>query len=476
VALKSYQPMVHATLGQFYSKSLVDSVSGGTPPYRYQSDTLAAGWPPLGMVVTPEGRLTGTPRAEGENRFNLCAIDGGNGAPACTPVSIEVVSADAPPLLAKPLKIRVAGNHFVDASGAVLQLRGVNVSGLESVPVQGWSPNNPWGGVTGDPTPNWNTIKKWQANAVRIPLNEASWLGYQCIDGAGAARDPDPGHDYQATVKRSVAGATAAGLYVILDLHWTAPGKACPTTQNAMADLDHSLEFWTSLANGFKGYPNVLFELFNEPFLDKDKSSLVDDNPWPDLLNGGGTLKSYQVNGHPDVIPHTWHNAGMQQMLDAVRATGATNVILTGTLYYSSDMGGWLTYKPADPLRQLGAVWHSYPSKLFANQTNCHGIPFCSPRVMSAVKDIVAAGYPVVITEFGDAITADPGESAPWASVLLPFADANGMSYFAWSWNTYSGFKENVLILDAAGDPTNGYGRYVRQHYLCVAAAAAKCP
>jgi endoglucanase len=39
----------------------------------------------------------------------------------------------------------------------------------------------------------------------------------------------------------------------------------------------------------------------------------------------------------------------MQQMLDAVRATGATNVVLTSTNSYAGALYDWLQYKPTDP-------------------------------------------------------------------------------------------------------------------------------
>jgi hypothetical protein len=128
----------------------------------------------------------------------------------------------------------------------------------------------------------------------------------------------------------------------------------------------------------------------------------------------------------------------------------------------------------------LGAVWHPYAAAKYPTQVACVkdgiievGLPQCSSLEMDAVKSILAAGYPVLITEFGDAIG---GSTAPWASVLLPFADANGVGYLAWTWNTWSGHKENVLITDAQGDPTAGYGQYVREHYQCRAAGKPSCP
>ena len=125
------------------------------------------------------------------------------GSPGATTITIV-----APSTGSASLSIRVQGDHFIDANSLPIQLRGVNVSGLEYTAVQGWDAADPWGGMH----PNWTAIKSWDANAVRLPLNEASWLGYTCIDGTGASRNPDPGHNYQATVAKAVADATAAGL------------------------------------------------------------------------------------------------------------------------------------------------------------------------------------------------------------------------------------------------------------------------
>ncbi|MGA2552076.1 MAG: glycoside hydrolase family 5 protein [Burkholderiaceae bacterium] len=397
-------------------------------------------------------------------------------------VSITFTGGAASPALS----IRTSGSHLIDASGATVQLRGVDVSGLESVAIQGWDPANPWGGGTGTATPNWNTIKTWGANAVRLPLNEASWLGLTCIDEggigsvvingvktqdvAGATIQADPGKNYQATVAASVAGATEAGLYVILDLHWTAPGTACPMAQNPMADSDHSVAFWTSLATAFKGDPNVVFELFNEPYLYWITAPQTD---WGVLL-AGGTESQYVTGGTPYTIAVNWPAAGMQEMVDAVRATKATNVILTSGVNWAQDLSQWLANKPQDPLNQLGAVWHAYPTYGTTFGTAAYIQPNYSPQIWAEVSAILAAGYPVVITEFGDQNSAGT-TTAPFASNLLPWADANGVSYLGWTWDVWQN-PNNVLITDAAGDPTPGYGTYVKAHYLCRAAGTTSCP
>jgi hypothetical protein len=365
--------------------------------------------------------------------------------------------------------VKVAGNHLVDGAGATLQLRGVNVSGLEFIPVQGWSPSNPWGGQTGDPTPNWNTIKTWKVNSVRIPLNEASWLGYQCADATGATRDPDPGHNYQATVKAAVADATAAGLYVILDLHWTAPGNFCPLAQNPMADADHSLNFWTSLAGTFKAYPNVLFELFNEPFFYWLGTGA---DAWT-VLRDGGTFTQYVTGSSSQyTTSYTWHSAGMQQMLDAVRATGAANVVLVGAPTWSQDLSQWVAYKPTDPLNQIAAVWHAYPDSGVVGSSGA-SIPKLGTDAYTWGSNVLSAGIPLVLTETGDHNAAGT-VGAPFVSKVLPWADRMGASYLGWTWDVW-GNGDNVLIKDKAGTPTDGYGVYFQQHLVCVANGTGTC-
>jgi hypothetical protein len=360
----------------------------------------------------------------------------------------------------------VSGNHLVDGSGNTLQLRGANVSALEFVAIQGWDAADPWGGQA----PNWSAMQSWKINAVRIPLNEASWLGYTCVDGAGASHNPDPGANYKATVANAVSAAAAAGIYVILDLHWTAPSNFCPLAQNPMADTDHSIAFWTSIATQFKSYPNVLFELFNEPFV--GYSGPVPLSQWQIIMSGGAQT-FYITGGQPYQVNYNWQVAGMQQMLNAIRATGATNVVLVGTPSWSQDLSLWLQTKPSDPLGQIAAAWHPYPNSGTLGDPQA-ALPKLGSIAYTWAAAITAAGYPIVITETGDHDA--PGTfGAPLMQNLLPWADSHEISYLGWTWDVW-GDADNVLIKDAAGDPTDGYGVYFKQHLVCVGSGGGNCP
>ncbi|HEY3731138.1 MAG TPA: cellulase family glycosylhydrolase [Steroidobacteraceae bacterium] len=365
------------------------------------------------------------------------------------------------------LAVGVRGNHLVNGAGQTLQLRGANISGLENTPIQGWAhgPNgyNNWGDSGLGTQPDWSQLAGWHMNVVRLPLNEASWLGYECTDPVtGAKRNPDPGGNYRATVQNSVSDAVAAGMYVILDLHWSAPAPYCPIGQTQMADHDHSLDFWRSVAQTFKTNPAVIFELFNEPFgLNRYPIATSD---WV-ALRDGGIFYSYvhqdSSSGSLDVTKLTWQAAGMQAMLDEVRATGATNVVLSGTMGWNGDLRQWVVYAPSDPIDQMAVAWHVYPWNKDPSKPAWSGM---GNQYVAAVN--LATRLPIVITESGMSIALERN--------LLPWADAmSSVSYLLWSWNPWG--KPSDLIKDAGGTPTE-IGSYYRAHLGCVAAGARNCP
>ena len=114
-----------------------------------------------------------------------------------------------------------------------------------------------------------------------------------------------------------------------------------------MPDAAEAIPFWTSVANTFKGNDAVIFDLFNEPY-----ASRADNN---------NTAEGWQCweTGSP-CTGISYPVAGMQQMVNAVRSTGANNVLMLGGEEYSNDLTDWLQYEPTDPDHNLVASWHSY--------------------------------------------------------------------------------------------------------------------
>ena len=160
------------------------------------------------------------------------------------------------------LSIRVAGNRLVDGAGNAVQLRGVNRSGTQYACAEGW-------GIFDGPSDNasLDAMKTWHINAVRVNGNEDCWLG---INGVKAVYS---GPRYIAALVDYVNRITAHGMYVIFDLHHSAPGTQSASDQEPMADRSHSNAYWSSVAATFKTNPAVIFDLYNEPYPDSNRNT-----------------------------------------------------------------------------------------------------------------------------------------------------------------------------------------------------------
>jgi endoglucanase len=300
------------------------------------------------------------------------------------------------------LALIVSGNHLVNGAGKTVRLIGVNRSGLEYACIQGW-------GFSDGPTDAASiaVMKTWRIDAVRVPLNESCWLG---INGV---KPQYGGAPYRTYVAAFVKRLNAAGLVAILDLHWNVNG------QENMPDKAHSPTFWSSVARTFKGNRSVIFDLYNEPH----------DVSWKCWRDGCGR----------------W--AGMQQLVNAVRAAGGRQPLMLGGLAWSNDLSGWLKWRPRDPLHQLIASFHLY------NFNSC----MTAACWDSTIKP-VAAVVPVVTGELGENDCAHD-----FIDTYMPWADAAGVSYLGWTWDTWDCKSGPALISGYDGTPTD-FGAGFKAH------------
>src|SRR2546425_219866 len=270
---------------------------------------------------------------------------------------------EPPPPTSAP-SVRVQGNALVDSAGGRVRLRGVNRSGTEYACAQGW-------GIFDGPSDSASVqaIASWKANVVRVPLNETCWLGINGVASAYA------GDNYRRAIADYVALLNRTGLAVILDLHWSAAGTAKALGQAPMPNRDHTPDFWRQVAAAYKGNNSVIFDLFNEPFPDNNSDTPEAWRCWRD----GGTCSGMSFQA-----------AGMQELVDAVRSTGATNVILLGGVQYAATLSSWVASKPSDPLNNLAASWHVY------NFSWCHTQPCWDSQAAPAAQQV-----PLVVGELG---------------------------------------------------------------------------
>jgi hypothetical protein len=329
--------------------------------------------------------------------------------------------------------VAVSANHLVGSGGETVRLLGVDRSGAEYMCLGGSQVFD--GPVDASAV---QAMAAWHINAVRVPLNEDCWLG---INGIGPAVG---GAAYQNAIEQYVQTLQSYGLTVILDLHWAAPGAYRAESQWPMADADHAPSFWASVASAFASNHGVVFDLFNEPYI----------TSWACWLEGCQT--SYDDAG----TTVTFHTAGMQSLVDAVRSAGASQPLMLGGLEYSSDASQWLGHEPLDSAHQLVVSFHTY------NFAACNN-EFCWNATIAPLAEQV----PVITGEMGEDHCRDT-----YIKQYMPWADAHGVSYLGWTWDStgapshWSCGQGPALIKNYKGRPTK-FGRGLKEHLAALVAA-----
>jgi hypothetical protein len=351
-----------------------------------------------------------------------------SGSVTCAQARDQASTAEVPTSLAATAVngvsvsgLHVSGNQILNSQNQAVPLRGVDKSGAEYECLGG--------PLVFDGPSDANSVavlQSWAINIVRLPVNEDCWLG---INGAAVG-----GTTYQNAIVAYVNLLTAANIATIIDLQWNAPGNTLANQQVPMPDSDHAPAFWTSVAATFQSNGSVIFDLFNEPYPDSNQDTAA---AWACLKNGGTC---------PGVA---YPAASMQSLVNAVRATGSTNIIMVPGVQYTNVLDQWLLNKPTDPSGNLAASWHSYANEICNSQS-------CWNSMVTPVLQSV----PLIVGEIGESDCADT-----YITPLMTYLDANGGNYLAWAWDTYNCSSFPALISDYSGTPT-AFGLGYRNHLL----------
>jgi aryl-phospho-beta-D-glucosidase BglC (GH1 family) len=354
--------------------------------------------------------------------------------PTTTPASTTTTTSATPVAtagytIAPALALRVSGNRLLNPAGQTVTLHGADMSGTEFVCVQN-AGQDPFGGQPEDSPATFAAMKSWGISAVRIPLNEDCWLGLNGPSISGAAyRDP---------IIQMVRDLEQDGFYVILDLHWSAPGTALAQAQQPAPDESHTPSFWRSVASTFAGDGGVLFDLYNELNLAGNTASGVD--PWTCAWQGC-TITDY-VAAHSKTVQTSWQSSGYDQLTSSIRSTGAANLILAGCLSWAGNCTGW-TKESGDPNTVIS--WHAYPGSAGLANEEAYWNATIAPLSLQV---------PIIIGETGDNSTPP----TPYLSALLPFVTQHSLGVLAWSWNAFGSSAADLVTNMQTGTPTSGEG------------------
>jgi hypothetical protein len=315
-------------------------------------------------------------------------------------------------------ELTVSGNQVVTLGGKPVWLQGLSVDSMQ----WGTGENVLWSIRVG--------IDEWHANVIRLAIHDTYWFGHGKYQKEGTEEN------YRQTVDQAVQLCASRGAYLVLDLHQFG------------APMPAHVEFWKDAAERYKNNPAVLFELFNEPH----------GISWK-LWRDGGNLKD---DKHTDVNPVENNqknqgdvSVGMQALVDAVRGTGAKNIVLISGLDWSYDLTGFVNGYALNDNGGNGImlVWHNYPWK----------------RDWEAKGLVATEKYPVILTEVGaiekwsDFSFIGEKERYPldgWAEDMIGLIQKYKLHWTAFSFHPKCG---PMIISDWNYSPTPYWGVYVKE-------------
>lgn len=166
-------------------------------------------------------------------------------------------------------KLSIAGNRMVDMHNQPIQLKGVSL---------GW--HNWWSQYYQSSTVNW-LKSDWNCNLIRAAIGVHP-------DGA-YLQNPEKA---MVCLYNAIDAAIENDMYVIVDWH------SHKTEENA------AIDFFTTVATKYKDYPNIIYEIFNEP----------EYQSWSEV-------KAYSEN-----------------LIRTIRAIDPTNIILVGSPHWDQDV------------------------------------------------------------------------------------------------------------------------------------------
>lgn len=267
-----------------------------------------------------------------------------------------VLSATTPPYG----QLSVKGNKLYGSNNKVAQLRGISLAWSN------WWPQY-WNAQT------IHAIKcSWNSNVVRVPMAVCNG---PCTNGdmsAGYLKDPT---GQLNMVKTVVQAAINEGIYVVVDWH----------EEQAVQHQAKAIEFFGKISSLYHKYPNILYELYNEP-----------NGPgWPQI-------KSY-----------------CEAVAKEIRKNDPNNVIICGTPSWDQNLLDPAN-NPISSVKNMMYSLHYY--------SGTHKQP-----LRETAQQALSKGLPIFVTEYGTTDAGCYGFYPDETKLWWQFDENNQLSYINWS-------------------------------------------
>jgi endoglucanase len=275
-------------------------------------------------------------------------------------------------VLSPPLpQLKTQGNYFANKLGEPINLRGVSLCSLE------WhAPLKQIKQVTDDNV-------GWHPNILRLPVQVREW---DRVGGRAYIRD---------RLEPAVKLCRENGVYCIIDWHLIAAWDD-PVSDKRLRN------FWLKVAPLYANNPNILYEMFNEPTIPKQRTR----ENW---------LR--------------WRDKA-QSRVDFIRILAPETILLVGSPHWDQ----MTSFAAEDPIAgtNIGYVTHVYPNY--------------KPHKWDKLFGSAADKIPMMITEWGWSSAATSkdtlfyGNTISYGQPLRDYLDARPhIAWTAWSYDPHCG-------------------------------------
>jgi len=212
-------------------------------------------------------------------------------------VFIFIFSLSTPLSHGQPVKkhgsLSVKGTHIIDEHNKVLMLQGVSY---------GW--HNFWPRFYNKESVKW-LANDWKCTVVRAAMGVEPTRGY--------IQSPDWSKE---KIEAVIQGAIENGIYVIIDWH------------SHHIKLEEAKEFFSEMAEKYGNYPNIIYEIYNEPEYDT----------WDEV-------KKYSI-----------------ELIKTIRESDPDNIILVGNPHWDQDIN-IVADDPIEGFENIMYTLHFYAGK-----------------------------------------------------------------------------------------------------------------
>jgi len=219
---------------------------------------------------------------------------------------------------------------------------------------------------------NW-LVDDWKIRVLRIPVGGDPYNQYGGhIDNSGYKYNAAK---LDAVIEEVIDACIYKGIYVILDWH----------EHDAIQTKSLAKEFFKKYAEKYKNIDNVLFETWNEPTCPKNDF----------MLEGPDAIRVDDDSFNKDAKFYFWAKdikPYHEEIIDIIRGTGNTNIIICGTGYFSTYVDVYGDDRIDDDNVMYSSHFYARSHKFGDNNSSS---PY--KNLVNAIED----STPVFVTEWG---------------------------------------------------------------------------